>query len=507
MSNYNIKNRKQLSDSDIESFKNYDAVKNKLSTQKNAKWLKWGIGGSMLTVMAVLAVLYFTRKKQHTEQSIIKKDVTANNYNPNDNVNLRSTASFWDSIKVSNAQNGVKWLTASNTVVIIPENSLLDNSGKEITGDVTLKINEFYDGVDAALSGIKMTYDSAGYSYHFKTGGMFELRAYQSGEELILKSNTKIQVYMSSFVNKGDFNTYYFDDKNDNWIYKGKNKSATRSFIYNKEKNKQINKNQNKVYPIALDFDKNEFPELSEFENVLFYPKVVNKEKYQKLKSTTWEDIDLTKKNGEYLLTAYSRNEDLRMVVIPSTELEDKINSAKKIKVNTSRNNIKEIKFFEANQTNEQSVFKVSGIRFNAQLKLTPSMQDVVNSKVVRVFSIEQFGMWNCDKPKKLPQGILASNIIFIDTLNDTLNYNGNYYLTENDKQLMFTYFPGQPFQYNPKSENCVWFTHLKDKNVYLYYAKGKEFELLNNQAFVMKKKLINPNKVNNYEIKKLLGV
>lgn len=513
MSDFNIKKRKHLSDAEIESFKDFDAFQSKLSSaDKGSSMLKWGIGGTVI-VGVVLSVVLLNNSSEKAPQStdIVKTEsINDNNisaFNPNDNLKFRDKLSFWDSIEFNQAENGVKWLTKSNTVVILPNDALITEDGEDVTGTVKFKINEFYDGVDAALSGIKMRYDSAGYEYHFKTGGMFELRAYQNNKELKIKPGKKVEVFMSSNIDKGNYNTYYFNNKNDEWEYKEENAKAVREFVYNEEIEEKVIQNEIKSYPIALDFDESEFPELKGFKNVLFYPKKVDEKKYKKLKTTTWEEIDLKKKDGEYLLKAYSRSEDITMVVIPSTEIANQLNDAKKTKQKNNRNNLSEIKYFVGNQSEDDGVFKVSGLNFSPIVKYTPSMQEIVNSKIVRVFSIEEFGMWNCDAPEKLPQGMLANEVIFIDSINDTLDYNGNYYLTENDRQLMYTYFPGTPLSFNPKSENCIWFTHLKDKEVYLYYVNGEDFKLVDDKAFKMKKVKINPDKTEPYEIKRVLGV
>lgn len=63
----------------------------------------------------------------------------------------------------------------TGTRVLIPACPFVDKDGKEITGKVQIRFREFRDPVDFAISGIPMTYDSAGQQYIFESAGMFEI--------------------------------------------------------------------------------------------------------------------------------------------------------------------------------------------------------------------------------------------------------------------------------------------------------------------------------------------
>jgi hypothetical protein len=74
------------------------------------------------------------------------------------------------------------------TVIRIPGNALVDQSGNPVSGAVEVSIREFYDRKDIVLSGINT---NAG-SQMLVTAGAIELRASQDGQQLRLDPNASI---------------------------------------------------------------------------------------------------------------------------------------------------------------------------------------------------------------------------------------------------------------------------------------------------------------------------
>lgn len=101
---------------------------------------------------------------------------------------------------------------ASGTRVRIPANSLVDARGNVIQGKVNISYREYHEPMDVLLSGIPMTFDSAGTGHQFQTAGMFELQAVKNGREIFMKEGESIKVDLQSMDNESDYNLYALDE-------------------------------------------------------------------------------------------------------------------------------------------------------------------------------------------------------------------------------------------------------------------------------------------------------
>ncbi len=501
-----------MSDEDIEKLKDYSSLANRINPSvaktEGINIVKLGLVLGIAIVSFLLGyyiINSFKDKEEFVDVIETKDEIKEKPFTFSNN-------KFTESIVISNIEKGCNWITKSNTAVIIKPNSLIDKSGDAATGEVTLVIKEYKDAVDAVLAGIPMEYDSADYTYNFRTRGMFELRAYKDGEDLQIADNKRVEVLLSSYSSRKSFNTYYFDTISNKWNYTEANKVLERDIVYNKT-NDVVKVDIPTSKPIVLDFDPDEFPEFRSYENTKFYPLRENKDKMNKLEQTDWEDIELSKKGDHYSITAFNRNEELVIEVMSSIQLE-KLTNKKLNKSDSVERKINVIKYVwpvdESLILDDDEYLEINNpdLSFSAQYQYSPSMQSIINSRVVSVFSMEKFGIWNCDAPEKLPKGLLAKNVNFIDKdSKDTLEYNGSYYLTENDRQLMYKYYRNNEFSCNPKQDNCLWFIHLIDKKPHLFFVNKDNFELDENDYFRMNKVEIDPEKMNPLDIKRILNI
>ncbi len=120
------------------------------------------------------------------------------------------------------ASNGGSFTHTSGTRITLPPNSLVDKEGNPIHGSVDFYYREFRDPIDFMLSGIPMSYDSAGTQYNFESAGMFELRAFQQGKEVYVAPGEQIDVDFYSTNSASTFNFYAFDETSGNWDFRGK---------------------------------------------------------------------------------------------------------------------------------------------------------------------------------------------------------------------------------------------------------------------------------------------
>lgn len=104
---------------------------------------------------------------------------------------------------------------ASGTTISIPPNAVVDKQGKPVEGDYELVYQEYRNQADIVFSGIPMTYNSDGMDYNFSSVGMYEIRANQNGEELVL--NKPIQIDFNATDQKEGVGFFKMDDETGEW--------------------------------------------------------------------------------------------------------------------------------------------------------------------------------------------------------------------------------------------------------------------------------------------------
>ncbi|MBA3899143.1 MAG: hypothetical protein H0X62_02865 [Bacteroidetes bacterium] len=123
-----------------------------------------------------------------------------------------------------------------------------------------------------------------------------------------------------------------------------------------------------------------------------------------------------------------------------------------------------------------------------------------------RVFTINNFGVWNCDAPQNLPSGaILAAS--FSKPGNQKLQLS-QVCLVDDSRKAMYTYYPQvySNFKFNPEVRNVIW-ASTNDGKLVIY--KPEDFAKIpagaTSHDFEME--VIDPKKVNAAELKKRLMI
>jgi hypothetical protein len=202
--------RPEPSRSEIEGYKNFNkllkayAVAKPKLYQKPSFWL----GSGLIAACSLVAVLYF---------SGVFKSGTA------------GTPSFinppFSNIRIQykeyeiNADSGKIIDYASGTRIIIPAGAFADENGNILKGRITLKYREFRDIMDCIVSGIPMSYDSAGKKYDFQTAGMFDISAVQQNKNVAIANGKNIQVQFASLEKDDKYNFYKLDTVQKRWTY------------------------------------------------------------------------------------------------------------------------------------------------------------------------------------------------------------------------------------------------------------------------------------------------
>lgn len=101
----------------------------------------------------------------------------------------------------------------SGTKITIQANSLVNEAGDLVSGNVTIKYREYHDAVDVLLSGIPMDYQAQGNKRTMQTAGMFDLAGAQKDQAVFIKEDAGIQVDFASFEAGTDYNFFALDQE------------------------------------------------------------------------------------------------------------------------------------------------------------------------------------------------------------------------------------------------------------------------------------------------------
>lgn len=243
-------------------------------------------------------------------------------------------------------------ITNGGTLINIPENTLVDSAGNLVTGKVDLKFREFLDQKEVFLSGIPMNYDSNGVKMNFKSGGMFEMLAYQNENPLYIAGDKKVKVDLASLQVEDDYNIYYLSPDEKKWTYKNRDKDGfTKEEIAKVDeelknhpttvKKQQLVAQKDKLAdslmamheqtptpPIKLDINKhsfninanfNDFPILNAFKKVKFQVSDNDKNFHPKYAQRRWNSVEIEKANkkNEYTVCFSDFTQKVCFAVVP----------------------------------------------------------------------------------------------------------------------------------------------------------------------------------------------
>lgn len=237
MTNRKYTNKRiQMSDADIEKFKDFDRVLNKVNSNppdnssgnsgngfdfkqflKHSKNVFLGIAG---VAAVVIGFKLFPGKADSTTVTELPATVIVDSIENNTPAIAPPIpgAETPFSIYTINAQNEEVITTPTGTRILVKKNTFKDLDGQVIKGKVEIRFREYHNVLDIFKSGIPMEYDSSGVSYTFESAGMFELEAMKDGAE-ILNFDKDIEVEIVSENSSTDFNDYYYDTASRKWEF------------------------------------------------------------------------------------------------------------------------------------------------------------------------------------------------------------------------------------------------------------------------------------------------
>ena len=498
MKNFKINmNRNSLSPDDITKGKNFDQVLKNYSAMKPPffKTPKLWFGASAVLVTTIAALVLYTK----LADSVTSAPEFINP--PIAEVNIKQVS------YIINAGSDSTITYNSGSKIHIPANAFLDKNGQPVKGNVDLHYREFKKPSEVFLSGIPMTYDSAGQQFHFETAGMMEIGASQNGNALNTNPNALITVDMVS-ANKDDrFNTYYLDTVEKKWKYLEQsnyvakpqpstpgivsemqplldstatpvdapekkmydNVMAAKKEIAKLEKEKPVApKGLTAAKPhFTIKVDEKEFPEIAVYSNVKFQ---VEDKSYNEAKADrVWANIEMKKIAGtlNYAITFINPNE--KYTVIASPVFADKDYAGAK-QIYDAKFKEYETALSKRRAEEERLAGELQARVKEAQEKmekeraaLAERMQKyeagmAQNELIFRTFQVARFGIWNSDCPNSLPKGACVVAKLTDSKTKSPIQIQ-TVYLVEKGRNAMFTYYPGslQNFRFDPSKDNMIW--------------------------------------------------
>ena len=275
-----------------------------------------------------------------------------------------------------------------------------------------------------------------------------------------------------------------------------------------------------------LDVSAKEFPELATFKNMVFEVGSENKNYNSNLSEITWSSAEIsegTQRGKNYLLTLKLRNRVEKLIVYPALSGKD-YDAAIKIydtKYSEYKNVLakrlaeeKRLKLeFEKKQAeyvaqqqklNDDLIKERIKIRQEQEKELANQFNSIGNNqKVVRVFQISNFGIYNSDCPNSLPIGETLNPIYLVNQNTPLLNVTSTYLIC-NNRNLVYNLNPKEPLRFNPneKYSLCI----IANGKTYLCNAETFSKNTSNKQNKINLNEL--SSEIDNvFDFKKALGI
>ncbi|HNP47268.1 MAG TPA: hypothetical protein PKK99_03130 [Bacteroidia bacterium] len=403
---------------------------------------------------------------------------------------------------VVDANVGQLLTSAKHSLIQIPPRAFVDKDGKVVEGNVEINFREYHNFLDIFLSGIPMNYHN-GDSAQLESAGMMELVASKDNVPLYVNPKNKINVMLASVKNSNDYNLYYFDRKKNEWVYKGKDAvvvnadenavmktkvnwadSVEQKFTYTRYNSSFQIYRVNSVQPKrSFFFGMKKEPGSFSFKltnkaaqcneerwmnrvNWVYIgddassmsSRLFSRDKSSKTNpnsSTQWNDFTVRydEDSGSYLLSMYGENDSMQIHVLPMNrsdysrkKFKEYFPSYAQVQEDRLQSHRKSFLKFQR----DTSDYYASNGRY-----ITTNYS--ASTAVMRQFTIDGFGIWNCDRPTGKPAGakVVAH---FEDQHGQPIQPESVFHVDKN-LNTVFTYYPNtlNQFSYDPSSENLIW--------------------------------------------------
>ena len=418
----------------------------------------------------------------------------------------------WEKMMVDAEKGGIV-TNKRGSKLSFPKMAFLDSQGNSIKeGKIEVRYREFMDQIDQIVSGIPMTYDSAGTTYQFLSTGMIEVKGYLNNQEVNIATEKKIDIELYSNKTDPEYNLYHLNIEERNWECMGKPlikkiNSNSRKEKQEKEKQKEVVDAKLQKIPeykklkkkrisilaeiktikadkpkepkeaiedipmVNFDFNKKDYPELSEYSKVLFQldnGQKINPDDARRI----WNEVDIEKQNDQYKITFTETPTGYKAAYVTNPVYEGQsYKEAKEIFDGKFDNYTKKLDI-------KKSVYKKLGSKISAVRNRINN--DYVNDNnnsmnmVKDIFTVNDFGTYNLDKPvarRRFKTGKSPVNQIAYNS--KTSARESVFYVNANKNTYFNKYLEkGGSFYFRDKGDN------------FLIIVKGKEFGFINQVQF-----------------------
>lgn len=432
------------------------------------------------------------------------------------------------------AEKGGAIRSESGSTYQIAANSLQTQDGQPVTGEVTIKYREMHDYVDFFLSGIPMTYDSAGTTYQLESAGMVEIYAEQNGEKLAISPDRPIQVELisklplkkSEIVPK--FNIYQLDILARNWNFRDVDNVQLVEREEDENSEGQILKDFAKKERSAIASVESEFPEPKsplkpqkangndfvfnldfQGDQILSSNSVSadeSKKLFEKYQEAMWQVKPGTGVSANDLRQAW---DDAQIKPLSNTDFElSLIKDGQRLNVivnpvMSGEEYQKELENYQAllaeyskqlearNSKVSAAIAEVKDKFSNQKEEALANLEALVDdayypATVINRFAVTDFGIWNCDRPY-LPKGEKIAGS-FVDDKNNKFD-DHTAFLVDRNRNTVIRYYAteGTKVNVNEKSDHLLWIVTNDEK---LAIFRPEDFAKLENtdleKTFVM---------------------
>jgi hypothetical protein len=523
--NYNFKiNQKPLSGEEITRHMDFDALLQKVEQPvvapaetgaKIRRMIYWSGAAA-----AAIAMLFVFRGVFNTPKVINEKTFFAQNAFIDEPVNT-AIPSF-SHYTVTPNQGGV-FEYESGSRLIVPSSAFMNDRGTLVEGEVNLYYREYIDYVDFFLSGIPLTYDSAGVSYILESSGIVEIFAEKDGKRVDLAAGKSIKVEMAGQVfmlagNKApDYNVYLLDTVAQSWVYSDVDmiqfvdealeyndplysekkvlKDALNEIAYKEsdaliaiennvpipfQPTKPQEKDKNRI-TFELDFLKDKQPEGNEFlyGGTIWQLSPNNPEIDQRAFQVVWEDAKVRKLEGQdYELELIATGNQLKLIVNPVLTSSDYELAMKQYdqELLLYRNKVKEHeKALQRDKVALHQRFedqrRIARQQYKDQLISTginpEEKKGIVAHKVVNNFQADELGVWICARPI-IPERVKLK-ARFVDQNGNEFEPCVAFIADKSSNTLTkFLAQPGANVTFDASAENIMWMI-LRDGRIAVF--------------------------------------
>ena len=470
---------KKIADNEVLKYKDFDGVLQKSALLKAASRLRFKWIGALSAVLfaSTAAILYFSAPKK------MEQPTTAQ---------LLTIAMITPAAEQLTVANNSVIETANGSLLVIDENSFVDQNGKVIKGAVDLSFKEYHNPLDQIISGIPMTYDSAGVQYHFESAGMFEINAVD--QNVKINPDAPLRVILNSQKNGTHYNLYAYNKEKKNWDFISKDNtpadhnrakalknlhdefaakttsaqtecSAVQSFKTRIECTKPIvpkEEDQNK-FRVSIEVDATEIPELASFQNLKF--EVLPSTNFDARKANIiWDYATVKKEKEKYILSFFKGATHYEVEGVPVYGEKNYSVEKRKFDFGISAYNrrmdsitkalTEKTIVLEAAKKKTEEIIAIQ-VKEKPLYAVDEKVVGDAEHNVLRAFSVSKFGTYNCDCPQLLPTEQIVKACFKTKENNITLN---QVYLVERNQKKMFTIYNSyfKTFPFNPKNSNLI---------------------------------------------------